>query len=66
MTVDGVAVKSPVTVAAGRHVLVGSKKGYDSQGKVLEAKAGSTLKIYFPLAKSGAKKDCGKFLKRCD
>jgi serine/threonine protein kinase len=66
ITVDGAPAKSPVTVAAGRHVLVGSKKGYESQGKVLEAKAGTTQKIYFPLAKTGAKKDCGKFLKRCD
>lgn len=66
ITVDGAPAKSPVTVTAGKHVLVGSKKGYESQGKVLEAKAGTTHKIYFPLAKSGGKKDCGKFLKRCD
>ena len=66
ITIDGVASKGLAKVSAGKHVVVGSKKGYESQGKALVAKGGTTEKIFFPLAKTGGKKDCGKFLKRCD
>jgi hypothetical protein len=63
--VDGATVKTPVTLKAGKHVVTGSKKGYEGQGTSVVVKAGETEKLYFPLKKLG-KKDCGKFLKRCE
>jgi serine/threonine protein kinase len=47
--IDGQVVTSPATVKPGKHVVTGTRRGFDTQGEIHVVKAGDRLVIFFPL-----------------
>ncbi len=66
--IDGknIDLKEPLRLPPGTYIVAVGKTGYLAQSDKLYVKAGKKSAMPFALVRVGAKKPCGKFLKRCD